>query len=427
MDRYAINELVKWKDARRRKPLILEGARQVGKTWLVKDFAGKHYDNIAYINFEEQIYLRNLFETDFDVTRIISSIEAATHQNCIPGKTLIFLDEIQEAPNGVTALKYFYENASDYHIIAAGSLLGLELHRQTSFPVGKVQFMTLHPMSFLEFLDAVGEQALVGFIAKHEWENIRLFGPKLKDLLKYYYYVGGMPEAVLAFSETRDWLEVRDIQNEILESYNRDFSKHAPEEIVPRIRQLWNSLPVQLSKENRKFLYGVVKEGARAREYEIALQWLFDGGLIHRVNNVSAPRLPLKSYEDKSSFKIFAVDIGLLGAMCRLDSDTIVRGNNIFTEFKGALTEQYVLQQLKLKYEPFYWSKPNARQEIDFLIQANGSIIPIEVKAEENLKAKSLKQFVLDNHPDTAYRTSMSDYRQEEWMTNIPLYCVPVI
>lgn len=249
-------------------------------------------------------------------------------------------------------------------------------------------------MSFLEFLDAVGEQALAGFIAKHDWENIRLFGPKLKDLLKHYYYVGGMPEAVLAFSETHDWLEVRDIQNEILESYDRDFSKHAPEEIVPRIRQLWNSLPAQLSKENRKFLYGVVREGARAREYEIALQWLFDGGLIHRVNNVSAPRLPLKSYEDKSAFKIFAVDIGLLGAMCGLDSDTIVRGNNIFTEFKGALTEQYVLQQLKLKHEPFYWSKPNARQEIDFLIQTNGGIIPIEVKAEENLKAKSLRQFV---------------------------------
>ena len=427
MDRYAINELVRWKDARRRKPLIVEGARQVGKTWLVKDFACKHYDNIAYINFEEQIYLRNLFETDFDVTRIISAIGAAAHQNCIPGKTLIFLDEIQEALNGVTALKYFYENASDYHIIAAGSLLGLELHRQASFPVGKVQFMTLHPMSFLEFLDAVGEQALAGFIAKHDWENIRLFGPKLNDLLKHYYYVGGMPEAVLAFSETHDWLEVRDIQNEILESYDRDFSKHAPEEIVPRIRQLWNSLPAQLSKENRKFLYGVVREGARAREYEIALQWLFDGGLIHRVNNVSAPRLPLKSYEDKSAFKIFAVDIGLLGAMCGLDSDTIVRGNNIFTEFKGALTEQYVLQQLKLKHEPFYWSKPNARQEIDFLIQTNGGIIPIEVKAEENLKAKSLRQFVLDNHPDTAYRTSMSDYRQEEWMINMPLYCVPVI
>lgn len=427
MNRYAINELVKWKDARRRKPLIIEGARQVGKTWLVKDFACKHYDNIAYINFEEQIYLRDLFETDFDVTRIISAIGAAAHQNCIPGKTLIFLDEIQEAPNGVTALKYFYENASDYHIIAAGSLLGLELHRQTSFPVGKVQFMTLHPMSFLEFLDAVGEQALAGFIVRHDWENIRLFGPKLKDLLKQYYYVGGMPEAVLAFSETRDWVEVRDIQHEILESYDRDFSKHAPEEIVPRIRQLWNSLPAQLSKENRKFLYGVVKEGARAREYEIALQWLFDGGLIHRVNNVSAPRLPLKSYEDKSSFKIFAVDIGLLGAMCGLDSDTIVRGNSIFTEFKGALTEQYVLQQLKLKHEPFYWSKPNARQEIDFLLQTNGGIIPIEVKAEENLKAKSLRQFVLDNHPGTAYRTSMSDYRQEEWMINMPLYCIPVI
>lgn len=427
MDRHSIRELVKWKEARRRKPLIIEGARQVGKTWLVKEFAHKYYDNIAYINFEEQIYMRNLFETDFDVKRIIPAIDAATHQTCKPGNTLIFLDEIQEATNGITALKYFYENAPEYHIIAAGSLLGLELHKQTSFPVGKVQFMTLYPMSFLEFLDALGENALTGFIEKRDWDNVNLFAAKLKDLLKQYYYVGGMPEAVLAFSETRDWREVREIQHEILESYDRDFSKHAPEEIVPRIRQLWNSLPTQLSKENRKFLYGVVREGARAREYEIALQWLFDGGMIHRVSNVSAPRLPLKSYEDKTSFKIFAVDIGLLGAMCELDSDTIVKGNSIFTEFKGALTEQYVLQQLKLKHEPYYWSKPNARQEIDFLLQIGSEIVPIEVKAEENLKAKSLRQFVLDNESDTAYRTSMSNFREEEWMTNLPLYAISSI
>lgn len=427
MNRHSIKELIRWKEARRRKPLIIEGARQVGKTWLVKEFAHKYYDNIAYINFEEQIYMRNLFETDFDVRRIISAIDAATHQTCKPGKTLIFLDEIQEATNGITSLKYFYENAPEYHIIAAGSLLGLELHKQTSFPVGKVQFMTLYPMSFLEFLDALGENALTGFIEKKDWDNINLFSAKFKDLLKQYYYVGGMPEAVLAFSETRDWREVREIQNEILESYDRDFSKHAPEDIVPRIRQLWNSLPAQLSKENRKFLYGVVREGARAREYEIALQWLFDGGMIHRVSNVSAPRLPLKSYEDKVSFKIFAVDIGLLGAMCELDPDTIVKGNSIFTEFKGALTEQYVLQQLKLKHDPYYWSKPNARQEIDFLLQIGSDIVPIEVKAEENLKAKSLRQFVLDNGTDTAYRTSMSNFREEKWMTNLPLYAVSSI
>lgn len=427
MERHAINELLKWKDARRRKPLIIEGARQVGKTWLVKNFADKHYDSIAYINFEEQIYMRNLFETDFDVKRIVSAIDAVTHQTCIPGKTLIFLDEIQEAANGITALKYFYENAPEHHIIAAGSLLGLELHRQTSFPVGKVQFMTLYPMSFLEFLEAMGEQALVGFIIKQDWDNIKLFAPKLKDLLKQYYYVGGMPEAVLVFSETHDWLEVREVQKDILESYNRDFSKHAPKEIVPRIKQLWNSLPAQLSKENRKFLYGVVREGARAREYEIALQWLFDSGIIHRINNVSAPCLPLKSYEEKASFKIFAIDVGLLGAMCGLDSATIAKGNSIFTEFKGALTEQYVVQQLKLKHEPFYWSKPNTRQEIDFLVQIGSEIVPIEVKAEENLKAKSLRQFVLDNKTTTAYRTSMSDYRQEEWMTNMPLYCASIL
>lgn len=427
MKRYAIEKLVKWKVSSRRKPLIIEGARQVGKTWLVKEFAASHYKNIAYVNFEEQVLLRSLFSTDYDTDRIINAISAATHVNIIPGETLIFLDEIQEAENGITALKYFNENAGDQHVIAAGSLLGIELHRHTSFPVGKVQFMTLHPMSFFEFLDAMGENRLTEIIRNKDWSTINIFAPKLSELLKQYYYVGGMPEAVLAFCENHDWEEVREIQNGILKSYDYDFSKHAPADVVPRIRMLWDSLPAQLSKENRKFIYGLVKEGARAREYEIALQWLFDGGLIYRINNVTAPRIPLKSYEDKSAFKIFALDVGLLGAMSGLDSSTIVEGNRIFTEFKGALTEQYVLQELILRHEPYYYAKKNSQLEIDFLIQECGQVIPIEVKAEENLKARSLRQFVADNESEKAYRISMSNYRQESWLTNLPLYAVETL
>lgn len=407
--------------------MIIEGARQVGKTWLVKEFAATHYKNIAYVNFEEQVFLRSLFSTDYDTDRIINAISAATHVNIIPGETLIFFDEIQEAENGLTALKYFNENASEQHVIAAGSLLGIELHRDTSFPVGKVQFMTLHPMSFFEFLDAMGENILMEIIRRKDWATVNMFSPKLSEILKQYYYVGGMPEAVQAFSENQDWKEVREIQNEILKSYDYDFSKHAPADVVPRIRMLWNSLPAQLSKENRKFIYGLVKEGARAREYEIALQWLFDGGLIHRINNVTAPRIPLKSYEDKAAFKIFALDIGLLAAMSGLDSSVIVEGNRIFTEFKGALTEQYVLQELLLHHEPYYYAKKNSQLEIDFLIQESGQVIPIEVKAEENLKARSLRQFVAVNKPETAYRVSMSNYRQESWMTNLPLYAVETL
>ena len=427
MYRESINELIKWKNSKRRKPLVLEGARQVGKTWLVKEFARLHYKNIAYVNFEEQQYLKNLFEQDYDVKRILSAIGAATHVQCVAGETLIFLDEIQEAHNGLTALKYFNENAPEHHIIVAGSLLGLELHKQVSFPVGKVQFMTLYPMSYTEFLQAMGDDALVDFLKKEDWSNINLFSAKYKERLKQYYYVGGMPEVVLSFSESQNWQEAREIQSEILNSYDRDFSKHAPSEIVPRIRQLWQSIPAQLSRENRKFIYGLVKEGARAREYEIALQWLFDSGLIYRVNCVSAPRIPLKSYEDSSAFKIFMVDVGLLGAMADLDESTIVKGNEIFTEFKGALTEQYVMQQLILSKHLYYWSKANARQEIDFLTQVNGEVIPIEVKAEENLRAKSLKQYIIEQNPSKAYRISMSDYRQDDKITNLPLYAVSML
>lgn len=427
MKRYAIDELVKWKNSNRRKPLVIEGARQVGKTWLVKEFASLYYDDIAYVNFEALKYLRGLFATDFDTERIMEAISAATRKHIVPGKTLIFLDEIQEAENGITSLKYFNENAPQQHVIAAGSLLGLELHRQSSFPVGKVQFLTLRPMSFIEFLDALGEDRLSKIILSGEWANIDIFAQKLRELLKQYYYVGGMPEAVLAFTENHDWEEVRQIQKDILKSYDFDFSKHAPADIVPRIRMLWNSIPAQLSKENRKFIYGIVKEGARAREYETALQWLFDGGLIHKVSNVTAARLPLKSYEDKSVFKIYVLDVGLLSAMSGLGQATILEGNRIFTEFKGALTEQYVLQELLLRHTPYYYAKPNSQLEIDFLIQADDEIIPIEVKAEENLKAKSLRQFVNDNRTQTAYRLSMSNYRQETWMTNLPLYAAETI
>lgn len=422
MKRFAIRELREWKDSAVRKPLIVEGARQVGKTWLIKEFASTHYKNLVYVNFEEQRNLRDIFKVDSDTTRILTAVKATAHQEVIPGETLIFFDEIQEAENGLTALKYFKENAPEQHIVAAGSLLGIELHRNSSFPVGKVRFLTLRPMSFYEFLIALGEDRLEKMLEDEDWVNLSLFASKLKEFLKMYYYVGGMPEAVLAFSLTRNFEEVREIQNDILHSYDYDFSKHAPIDIVPRIRQLWNSLPAQLSKENRKFIYGLVKEGARAREYECALQWLIDGGMINKVNNVAAPRIPLKSYEDASAFKLFALDVGLLGAMASLDSETVVEGSRIFTEFKGALTEQYVFQELLLHNEPFYFSKTNSQMEIDFLIQKKGKVIPIEVKAEENLRARSLRQFVADYSPVDAFRLSMSDYRRESWMTNLPLY-----
>ena len=423
MERIAIEKLVKWKESTRRKPLVIEGARQVGKTWLVKEFAHQKYRQMAYVNFENMKILENLFEQDFDIDRIVTAIGAATHVTCTEGDTLIFFDEIQAAPNAITSLKYFCENAPGYHVIAAGSLLGIELHQGESFPVGKVQFMSLYPMNFIEFVMAMGEKDLAKFLLDKDWSMINSFAPKYQELLRYYYYVGGMPEAVLSFSQNRDWQEVREIQNDILASYRRDMSKHAPSEVIPRISDVWNSIPAQLSKENRKFIYGVVREGARAREYEIALQWLQDAGLIYKVYNVRAPRIPLKSYEDRAVFKIFLLDVGLLGAMARLKTTTIISGNEIFTEFKGALTEQYVMQQLLLKYEPYYFSKAKSTQEIDFLIEDDeDNVIPIEVKAETNVKAKSLRQFVQDNHPKIAFRISMNTYKTEEWLVNVPLY-----
>jgi len=422
MQRTVYQQLVDWKASERRKPLIIEGARQVGKTWIVKDFGNREYQSVAYINFEEMKPLRNMFEADLDVNRIMDVIRLATKNACLPGHTLIFLDEIQEAPHGLTALKYFQENMPEQHVIVAGSLLGIELHRRDSFPVGKVDFLRLYPMSYLEFLNAVGEGELASLLQRRDWSMITLFKSKYIDRLRQYYFVGGMPEAVAAFADGASFEEVRNIQLAILQSYDNDFSKHAPHELVPRIRAVWNSIPAQLSRENRKFVFGIVKEGARARDYESALMWLNDCGLIHQVHAVKTPRYPLKSYEDMSAFKLFSVDIGLLCAQSEIDSSVLVSKNDILTEFKGALTEQYVMQQLIINHTLYYWSKANSQAEIDFLVQKGTEIVPIEVKAEENLRAKSLRLFVEGNQSATAYRLSMSDYRQECWMTNVPLY-----
>lgn len=426
MKRTELEDLLKWRVKENRKPMIIRGARQVGKTWLMKAFGEKEYEQTAYVNFESNKLLKGVFEEDFDVKRIITALQIETGQTIRPDNTLIIFDEIQEAPGALTSLKYFYENAPEYHILSAGSLLGVALNRHTSFPVGKVEFLDLYPLNFIEFIVAKGEQALAGLLKSSDWGMIKLYKNRFIELLRQYYYVGGMPEAVLAFAGHNDFIEVRAIQKRILDAYEQDFSKHAPHGIVPRIRMLWNSVPAQLAKENKKFIYGLIKEGSRAKEYELAMSWLIDCGLVHKVYRASKPGMPLKAYEDHSAFKLFLLDVGLLAAMGDIDVQTLLEGNAIFEEFKGALTEQYVLQQLKTNKEItiYYWSAENATAEIDFLIQCAGNVIPVEVKAEENLRAKSLKNFTDKYNPSLAIRTSMSDFRKEEWLTNLPLYAV---
>ena len=426
MNRIEIQELTRWKSSDNRKPLIIGGARQVGKTWLMKAFGRQHYQQTAYVNFESSPGLKGLFADNYDVRRMLTAIQIETGVTIDPANTLILLDEIQEAPGGLTALKYFQENAPEYHVIAAGSLLGVALGGNTSFPVGKVEFMNLHPLGFNEFLEALGEEKLADLLRSHDWPLVSSFKTRYQDLLRQYYYVGGMPEAVLSFSRKKDFHEVRRIQQAILTSYEQDFSKHAPTAVVPRIRMLWNSVPSQLAKANRKFVYGLIRTGSRAKEYEQAMAWLIDCGLIHKVHNVSKPDIPLKAYEELSAFKLFVVDTGLLAAMTGLDAKTLIAGNKIFTEFKGSLTEQYVLQQLLLQKPDaiYYWVPENARAEIDFLIQSSGRVIPIEVKAEENLKAKSLAVYSAKFNPALSIRTSMSDYRKEKLLINLPLYAI---
>ncbi|MEA1878957.1 MAG: ATP-binding protein [Bacteroidota bacterium] len=426
MKRDAIHSLIRWKNKQDRKPLIIRGARQVGKTWLIKEFGGNEYSQIAYVNFESSKLLKTLFLENFDIQRIITAIQIETGIQINAEDTLIVFDEIQEAEGAITSLKYFYENAPQYHIIAAGSLLGVALHNSTSFPVGKVEFLELFPLSYKEFLMAMSQQPLLDLLNSRDWILIKSFREKYIQLLRQYYYIGGMPEAVHSYCTNNDFNEVRAIQKQILIAYEHDFSKHAPNEIVPRIRMLWNSIPSQLAKENKKFIYKAVKQGSRAKDYELALSWLIDCGLVKKVCRVSKPGIPLKAYEDYGAFKLFIVDVGLLGAMGNIDVRTLLEGNAIFEEFKGALTEQYVLQQLVAipDLAIYYWSAEKSNAEIDFLVQTDGQVIPIEVKAEENLQAKSLKIFCRKYSTTKAIRSSMSDFREEDWLTNLPLYAI---
>ncbi|MGN0409885.1 MAG: ATP-binding protein [Candidatus Fimousia sp.] len=424
MKRFALDRLKEWKDKKGRKPLIIRGARQVGKTWLMKEFGNTCFEKVAYVNFDSNTRMKQVFDGEITVERIILAISAETGVSIDSENTLLIFDEVQEVPKALSSLKYFCENAPEYAIVAAGSLLGVALHKGTSFPVGKVDFMNLYPLSFQEFLCALGEERFVSILQGTDVEMVTMFKSKYIDRLREYYYVGGMPEVVQIYSETKDFNRVREIQKNLLNYYQQDFSKHAEVSLVPRLNLVWNSIPMQLAKENKKYIYGQVREGARAKDFELAIQWLLDCGLIHKVQRVNKPSLPLKAYIDFNAFKIFLLDIGLLIAMADLDAQVIIDGNRIFTEFKGALTEQYILQQMiaEVGIEPYYFSTANSKGEIDFLLQGRTSIVPVEVKAEENLRAKSLKAFCDKYQPKFAVRTSMSDYREQEWMTNIPLY-----
>ena len=424
MVRYIIEELYRWKKNPARKPLVLQGARQVGKTWLMQQFAREAFQHHIYINFENNELLRRLFERDFDINRILLEIQVATGETVTPD-TLLLFDEIQEAGRGITALKYFYEERPDIPLIAAGSLLGIAMHANDSFPVGKVDFLTLYPMSFPEFLEATGNAQMALLLHSRRWETINTFLPQLEALLRQYYYVGGMPEAVKCFAEQRDWQRVREVQTAVLDSYDRDFSKHAPLQEVPRIRLVWRSVIGQLAKENKKFIYGAVRKGARAKDFEVAITWLKDAGLIYKVHRVSKIEYPLSFYEDFDVFKIFPLDVGLLGAMTDVPASQILVGDNIFKEFKGAFTECYVNEQLaRIQIPTFYHSSNESECEIDFAVQTVRRVIPIEAKAQENVKAKSLRTYI-DEHPNLkGLRFSMLNYIDQGWMENLPLYAV---
>lgn len=426
MERRLMTRLVEWKENPHRKPLVLKGCRQTGKTWLMKEFGRLYFKNVAYINFDHNARMQAVFRQDFDIPRILLAINAETKVPVVPEETLIIFDEVQEAPEALTALKYFCENAGEYPVIAAGSLLGVAIHKKASFPVGKVNILNLYPLSFREFLMAMDENTLLQALENRDHDMMSAFAPKLQDLLKNYYYVGGMPEAVQRFLDTKDYMQVRTVQKELIELYESDFGKHISENELPRVRMVWNSIPAQLAKENKKFFFGQMKKGARSSEFEVAIEWLLDCGLIHKVNRVTKPAMPLKSYLDFPAYKLFLSDIGLLGAISDLDSGTLLDGNALFTEFKGALTEQYVLQQIisDTEYTPYYFTSENGRYEIDFMIQKRGHVVPVEVKAEENLKSKSLRAFYDKYAPEEVVRISMKEYREQDWMVNIPLYAV---
>ncbi len=421
MRRLVYNELRKWKNAVDRKPLIVDGARQVGKTWILKEFGHNEFKNVVYINCDKTKEMKSLF-FDFDTARLLRAFGSIVEENIIPGETLIILDEIQEAPLGITALKYFCEDAPQYHIIAAGSLLGISLHGGSGFPVGKVDRLNMYPMTFSEFLEALGKKHLLNLLQSRKWVEISSLAPTFIELLRQYYFVGGMPEVVASYISDNDLLKVRAIQKRIIEDYEEDFSKHIPPDLLPKVRMVWNSIPSQLAKENKKFIYGALKKGARAGQFENAIEWLLDAGLIYKVHRTKKIERPLKFYEDFDAFKLFLCDLGLLGAKADVTSREVLLGADFFSEYKGAFTEQYVAQELIANGEtPYYYSKENSTLEIDFIIQKE-ELYPIEVKAEENVKSKSLRT-VFDLNPKLKpCRFSMMNYRQQDWMTNVPLY-----
>lgn len=427
MQRALLQQLLTWKTNSNRKPLIMEGARQVGKTWLMKEFGKTAFTNVVYLNFESSSRVKEIFLPDFDIQRLLTVFEIETNTKIDAATTLIIFDEIQEAPKGLTALKYFYEQAPEYFIIAAGSLLGISLQQNNSFPVGKVDFLPLHPLNFTEFLINIGEERLAEQLANQQWNVVSSFHDKLLSLLRLYYFIGGMPEAVDSYVTSKDLEAVRAIQQKILLGYENDFAKHAPIEIVPKIRLVWQSIIGQLAKENRKFMYGQIKKGARAKDFEVAINWLVSAGLVLRVNRISKPTIPLNAYADVDAFKLYILDVGLLNAIGNVDAKILLEKNAILQEFKGALTEQFVCQQLTIEHSLYYWQSANGTAEIDFVIQHQNNCIPIEVKAEENLKSKRLKLFVDKFLPATVIRTSMNGYRKEDWLTNIPLYAIAAI
>lgn len=424
MQRHILSKLQNWYQSPIRKPLVIQGARQVGKTWVMRHFGEQHFKKIAYINFDNNQPMKALFDGDFDIQRLLLGLQIESGVDIKPDDTLLIFDEIQEAPKALSALKYFYENAPEYSIITAGSLLGISVHQGLSFPVGKVDFLAMYPMDFIEFLWACGESRLVDLLRSQDWELITTLKSKFIERLRQYYFVGGMPEAVDTFVKTQNFAQVRQVQNNLLMAYEYDFSKHIHDgKIIPKVRAVWQSLPEQLAKENKKFVANQAQSGARLKDFESAIGWLVASGLVQQIFRVTKPNLPLVSYQD-NVFKLYFLDVGLLAAKSGLDVSALLEGNRLFTEFKGALTEQYVLQQLLIMQSNpvFYWANERSTAEVDFIVQLANHIVPIEVKAEENLKAKSLRSYHDQFSPDLTIRTSMSDYREQDWMVNLPLY-----
>lgn len=426
MLRFAMERLHIWKEKANRKPLIIMGARQVGKTWLMKEFGRTCYEKVAYISFYNNKRMSDVFQTDFDVKRILMNLNIESGVTITPGNTLVILDEIQDTPKALESLKYFCEEAPEYHVVAAGSLLGVAIHEGVSYPVGKVDILDLYPLNFREFLCAMEEKGLSDALATKDYTLIDNFSDKYLFWMKNYYYTGGMPAVVDAFRTHRDYQEVRQIQSDIVRQYEGDFGKHVVARTLPRIRMVWDAIPVQLAKDNRKFFFGQLKKGARSSDFEIAIQWLLDCGLIYKVSRVNEPHMPLKAYKSMNAYKLFMLDVGLLGALSELTAESILEGNDIFVEFKGALTEQYVLQQLisDTAYTAYYYRTESANFEQDFLVQKGNCIVPIEVKAEGNLRSQSLKAYCDKFHPEEAVRFSTKKYMDQGWMKNIPLYAV---